>query len=153
MNTGKIHGFFFGSLRRQLIIGMAAVYALAMALFIGDLTRRQAAYLLDRQAEQTIALAQTLATSSDDWLAAHDISGLQELVESQRRYPELQFAMVLDTKGQILAHTDRSRIGQYVKLLFRKQKVDQYAGLIACLIHPKAEEFLLSQFMYAFLAL
>lgn len=111
----KLHRLFLGTLRRQLIFGVAVVHALMMAMFVSDLTIRQKTLLLERQTEQAIALAHTLATSSAGWLASHDISGLQELAESQRRYPELQFAMLLDTQGRVLAHTDRSRIGQYVQ--------------------------------------
>jgi len=111
----KLHGFFLGTLRRQLIFGVAAVHALMMTLFVSDLTIRQKALLLERQTEQAVALAHTLATSSAGWLASHDVSGLQELAESQRRYPELQFATLLDKQGQVLAHTDRSLIGQYVQ--------------------------------------
>lgn len=110
----KLHGLFLGTLRRQLIFGVAVVHALMMTLFVGDLTIRQKALLLERQTEQAIALAHTLATSSAGWLASHDISGLQELVNSQRHYPELQFAMLLNTEGRVLAHTDRSRIGLYL---------------------------------------
>lgn len=110
----KLHRFFFGTLRRQLIFGVAAVHALMMTLFIGDLTERQKGLLLERQTEQAIALAHTLATSSAGWLASHDLAGLQELINSQRRYPELQFAMLLNAEGRVLAHTDRSRIGLYL---------------------------------------
>lgn len=115
MTRQQLHYFFFGTLRRQLIVGVAVVHALMMALFIADLTHRQRALLLERQTEQAVALAHTLATSAAGWLAANDLAGLQELAESQRRYPELQFAMLLDTQGRVLAHTDRSRIGQYVQ--------------------------------------
>lgn len=115
MSLQKLHGFFLGTLRRQLIFGVAVVHALMMALFVSDLTIRQKTLLLERQTEQAIALAHTLATSSAGWLASHDISGLQELAESQRRYPELQFAILLDKQGKVLAHTDRSLIGQYVQ--------------------------------------
>ena len=111
----KLHGLFLGTLRRQLIFGVAVVHALMMTLFVGDLTLRQKALLLERQTEQAVALAHTLTTSAAGWLAANDLAGLQELAESQRRYPELQFAMLLDTQGRILAHTDRSLIGQYVQ--------------------------------------
>lgn len=111
----KLHRFFLGTLRRQLIFGVAVVHALMMALFVSDLTIRQKTLLLERQTEQAIALAHTLATSSAGWLASHDISGLQELAESQRRYPELQFAILLDRQGKVLAHTDRSLIGQYLQ--------------------------------------
>lgn len=109
-----VHKMFFGSLRRQLIFGVAVVNTIMMAWFVTDLTRRQEALFLDRQAEQATALAQSLATASNHWLAAHDISGLQELIEAQRHYPELRFAMLLDREGLILAHTDRSRLGQFV---------------------------------------
>lgn len=111
----KLHGFFLGPLRRQLVFGVAVVHALMMTLFIGDLTIRQKTLLLERQTEQAIALAHTLATSSAGWLASHDISGLQELAESQQRYPELQFAILLDRQGKVLAHTDSSLIGQYLQ--------------------------------------
>ncbi|MCE1227402.1 MAG: PAS domain S-box protein [Geobacteraceae bacterium] len=111
----KLHGFLLGSLRRQLIFGVAAVHALMMALFIADLTHRQKGFLLERQTEQAVALAHTLATSAAGWLVANDLAGLQELAESQRRYPELKFALLLDTQGRVLAHTDRSRIGQYIQ--------------------------------------
>jgi len=110
----KLHGLFLGTLRRQLIFGVAVVHALMMTLFVSDLTIRQKALLLERQTEQAVALAHTLATSSAGWLASHDISGLQELVNSQHHYPELQFAMLLNTEGRVLAHTDRSRIGLYL---------------------------------------
>ncbi|MGV8121510.1 MAG: PAS domain-containing protein [Candidatus Xenobiia bacterium LiM19] len=110
----KLHNLLFGTLRRQLIVGVAIVHAVMMTLFICDLTWRQQAFILDRQTEHATALAHTLATSAAGWLAADDISGLQELVEEQRRYPDLSYAMLFNNQGQILAHTDRSRIGSYV---------------------------------------
>ncbi|MBI3574405.1 MAG: PAS domain S-box protein [Gammaproteobacteria bacterium] len=119
----RLREFFFGSLRRQLIFGVAAVHAVMMSLFVWDLTERQQDMLLDRQIEQAQALAQTLATSAAGWLAARDISGLQELAEAQRRYPQLAFAMLLDREGQVLAHTERARQGQYVRDLPHEAKL------------------------------
>jgi len=43
-----------------------------------------------------------------------DLAGLQELIEAQRRHPELEFAMLADEGGRILAHTDTSRRGQFL---------------------------------------
>lgn len=40
MSLQKLHGFFLGTLRRQLVFGVAVVHALMMTLFIGDLTIR-----------------------------------------------------------------------------------------------------------------
>lgn len=106
--------FFLRTLRGRLILGVAAVHAVMMSLFIIDLTTRERAMLLDRQSEGAESLAQSLATSAAGWIASADISGLQELVEAQRRNPELVFAMISDNRGLILAHTDRDRLGLYV---------------------------------------
>jgi len=106
--------FLLGTLRGRLILSVAVVHAVMMSLFVVDLTARQRAMLLDRQIEEAAALSQALATSSAGWLAAYDIAGLQELVEAQRRYPELLFAILVDNEGRILAHTDTSRLGQYL---------------------------------------
>ncbi len=115
--SSTLHGFFFGTLRRQLIIGVAAVHAVMMTLFVWDLVTNQRAFILARQVEQAMYLGHSLATSSAGWLASHDISGLQELAEAQHRYPELRFAMLLDGQGRVLAHTDRARLGLYVRNL------------------------------------
>lgn len=106
--------FLLGTLRGRLIVGMATVLAVTMTLFIIDLTARQRSMLLERQIEEATALSQSLATSAGGWIAADDISGLQELVEAQRRYPELLFAMLVDADGHVLADTDRSRLGTYL---------------------------------------
>ncbi|MFA6498843.1 MAG: PAS domain S-box protein, partial [Desulfurivibrionaceae bacterium] len=107
--------FLFGTLRGRLIIGVAVVHAVMMALFITDLTARQRAMLLDHQIAEATALSQALATSAAGWIAADDISGLQELVEAQRRYPELIFAMLANQEGRVLADTDKS--GQELYML------------------------------------
>lgn len=103
------------SVRGQLILGVALVHAVMMALFVWDLTVRQQELLLQRQAEQAQALAGSLAVSTAGWLAARDLAGLQEIIEAQRRYPELEFAMLLDRQGQILAHSESRRIGSFVR--------------------------------------
>jgi len=104
----------FGTLRRQLVWGVVGVHALMMSMFVADLTLRQRAMLHEQQIELTTALAQSVATSSAGWLAANDVSGLQEIVDAQRRYPELAYAMVLDPAGRVLAHTDRLRLGKHL---------------------------------------
>jgi len=111
MTLNHTRHFLFDTLRGRLVTSVALVHAVMMALFIADLTARQRVMLLDRQAEEAVALAQSLSTSAGGWLAANDISGLQELVEAQRRYPELMFAMLIDKEGKVLAHSDRTRKG------------------------------------------
>jgi PAS domain S-box-containing protein len=114
MSFGDIYGFFTGTLRGRLILSVAVVHAVMMTLFIVDLTIRQRSLILEHQLEDAAGLSQSLAVSAAGWIVARDISGLQELVEAQRRYPELIFAIVADETGQILAHTDKTRTGQYL---------------------------------------
>lgn len=73
----------FGSLRRQLIAGVAASIALLTVAFVFFLTYWQQQFLLERQEEHALGLARTLATSSAVWLEARDAAGLQELVTAQ----------------------------------------------------------------------
>jgi PAS domain S-box-containing protein len=122
MTRDSLYRFFFGTFRRQIIVGVAIVHAVMMTLFIVDLTVRQESMLLERQVEQTMALAQSLATSSASWLAANDVAGLQELVETQRRYPDFDFALFTNCEGQVLAHSDRQKIGLIVADLPKTEK-------------------------------
>lgn len=106
-----IRNIFLKSVRRQLIIGVALVHAVLMSLFIFDLVLRQEKMLIEHQTERAIALAQTLSVSSAGWLAANDIAGLEEILEAQQYYPELRFAMLTNTGGIVLSHTDREKLG------------------------------------------
>lgn len=118
----KLYQFLFGTLRGRLIISVAVVHAVMMALFVGDLTIRQRAMLLEHQIETATVLSQTLATSAAGWIAADDIAGLQELVEAQRRYPEVLFAILADERGRVLADTDTSRQGLFFHDLPREAR-------------------------------
>jgi len=114
MRFREIKSYFCGTLRGRLILRVAAVHAVLMTIFIVDLTLRQYALLLDYQEEKAIALAQSLSTSAAVWIASDDLAGLQELVESLQRYPELQFAMLTDERGLVLAHTDKTKRGLFL---------------------------------------
>ncbi|MDH5392079.1 MAG: ATP-binding protein [Gammaproteobacteria bacterium] len=106
--------WFMASLRRQLVAGIALVVASTMSLFIWDLTARQQNVVKQQQSQQAIALAQSVATSASVWVASRDFSGLQEIVDGLKHYPDLQHAIVLDSRGYILAHTEVSRRGYYL---------------------------------------
>lgn len=103
-----------GTLRRQLVVGMTLVVAITMSLFVWDLTRRQQSVVLEQQSELATALARSVASSSAVWVASRDFSGLQEVLQSLSHHPDLRHAIVLDLNGQILAHSDPGRRGQYL---------------------------------------
>lgn len=110
----RLHLFFFTTLRGRLIVGVAAVHAVMMALFIVDLTVRQRSMLLERQTEQAVALSRTLAVSAAGWIASDDLAGLQELVTAQREHQELVFAILTNDEGKVLAHSDPAYRGKYL---------------------------------------
>lgn len=114
--------WFTATLRRQLVVSIVLVVATTMTLFVWDLTQRQQTIMLEQQAEQALALAQSVATSSSVWVASRDFSGLQEIIDGLRKYPDLQHAIVLNNSGQVLAHTDISRRGFYLSDLPEKQQ-------------------------------
>jgi len=113
----------FGSLRRRLLVGVSCVLVLAMSGFVADAMVRQRSVLLQRQADNALAMARSVAASSSSWLLARDLSGLQEIVEAQRQHPDLAFAMVLDLQGQVLAHSEAARVGQFVQDLPTRPEV------------------------------
>jgi len=109
-----MHNFLFKSLRGRLILSVALVHAVMMSIFIFDSIVRQRKLLLNQQIEDAKRLSQTLSTSAAGWISADDISGLQELVDNQRSYPELMFVILTDELGFVLAHTDRTKNGKYL---------------------------------------
>lgn len=109
-----IRPFVLSSLRRQLVIGLAATNAVLSAATLWYFNSRQASLLATQQEASARALSSSFASSAPPWLASRDLAGLQELVDAQLQYPDLRFAMILDDQGRVLAHTERQRIGQFV---------------------------------------
>lgn len=110
----KLQRILLGTLRRQMMIGMTLIITLMMGLFVWDTTHRQQKIKVEQYKDQAIALADTLATSSAIWVASRDVSGLQEIVNGVSKYPNLKQAIVIDLRGQVLAHTDLTKVGLYI---------------------------------------
>ena len=105
--------FWSASIRRQLILGIVLVHAVLMSLFVFDLVERQRTFLHQEQVERSMSLVQGLARNSASWVLANDVVGMQEVVSAFASYPELRYAMIVDTGGRVLAHTDRSMVGRF----------------------------------------
>ncbi|HEX5698872.1 MAG TPA: diguanylate cyclase [Rhodoferax sp.] len=111
----RLKALLFGSLRRQLMVGMVAIVASMMSLLIWDLTQRQRTLAEEQQMERASALARGLAVSSALLVAARDLAALDEVVQSLASYPDMSYALVLDSGGQLLAHNrDPDRVGQHL---------------------------------------
>ena len=109
-----INGIWPSKIRTQLICGVALVNLLLMSFFVFDLVGRQRDFLGQQSLEQTTSRAESLAINSSSWVLANDVMGLEEIVLSIGKYPGLRYAMVIDSDGQVLAHTDRSHLGQHL---------------------------------------
>lgn len=103
------------SIARQLMLGIALVHAVLMTLFVVDLVRREKSFLVDLSRQQAFGLAETLAANATSWLLAQDIIGMEEIIQSPIGFPGLKYAMLVDTKGKVLAYTDIEQVGKYVE--------------------------------------
>lgn len=103
-----------GSIRRRLVVSIAVVHAVLMTLFVVDLVHRQLVFLKGQSHTRAEGLARVISVNSVSWVLADDVRGLSEVVRSVRSHPHLMYAMVVDPRGQVLAHTDRDRIGFFV---------------------------------------
>ncbi|CAM8663789.1 COG5001 Predicted signal transduction protein containing a membrane domain, an EAL and a GGDEF domain [Comamonadaceae bacterium] len=110
----SLRPLLLGSLRRQLMAGLALVVAWMMVMLLWELAHRQHQELKTRQNEQATAMAESVAVSSSVWVASRDLAGLREIVNSSASFPDVRYAMVLDLRGQVLAHSDAARLGQYL---------------------------------------
>ena len=110
----KLNNLLLGSLVKQLVVGLTLVIASIMALFVWEMTTRQQAEEIKSHSQQVTAFSESAAISSAVWVSSRDYSGLQEIVQGFARYPALSYIIILDLKGQVLAHKDPSKIGLYL---------------------------------------
>ncbi|WP_035383749.1 EAL domain-containing protein [Ferriphaselus sp. R-1] len=130
----KLVSFLAGSLRKQLILGMVLVIALTMTTFIYVTTLHlRAAEVVDHH-EQEVTFTNMLTAASVTVLASGEITDLQVLVDALNGYPDLRQVAILDVDGQILAHTDHSRIGLHLP------GFPLEAGTSAISQHPEVRE-------------
>jgi signal transduction histidine kinase/DNA-binding response OmpR family regulator len=111
----SISKFWTGSIRRQLILGVALVHTVLMLLFIVDLVERQREFLHQQSRQQALSLSTAIATSSINAVLAKDFIALEELINSLSAYPDLRYAMLLDPQGHVLAHNQRELVGKRVQ--------------------------------------
>ena len=109
----SLREWLFGTVRRQLAVGVALVHAVMMSVFVLDLVVRQQDVLQARQVDEARSLARTLALSARAWVLTRDLAGLAELTVIDGENG-VEFMMLTDGRGEVLAHTDPARVGQHV---------------------------------------
>jgi signal transduction histidine kinase len=122
MNSGKRSGLtgwlqqqLFGSVRRQITIGLGLFQAILLISVIWAISHTEALARLERQRNFGDNLVRNLASASAGWVAARDIAGLQELVNIQADHAQVRYVMILDSHNQVLAHNQRQHLGEFVQ--------------------------------------
>ncbi|HUW51256.1 MAG TPA: PAS domain S-box protein [Sulfuricella sp.] len=103
-----------GSFKRQIILTFVVGFFLLIAAFAAYMVQTESDYLYRNSNNETTSLAQSLAVSSVSWVLANDLEGLQEVVHSFQSHPGLRYAMVISPSGRVLAHSDATKVGQFV---------------------------------------
>ena len=119
VRAARLSAFFTGTVRRQLIGGVALVHAVMMSLFVYDLSQRQHEFLIESQVDQATSLAQNLSLIAVTPLLSADLAGLQELTLAISRYPGVTHVFVAQRDGKILAHGQPELRGQFMSELPR----------------------------------
>jgi len=113
LNT--IRAFWQNSIRHQLIAGIVTVHAAIMTLLVIDIVGDQHDFLHRQSMAQATSLAESLAASSTSWVLSNDVVGLQEVIRSVMRYPDLRYAMLLSRDLKVLGHNDFRNAGRYLQ--------------------------------------
>ncbi len=110
----QVKSFWSHSIRRQLVWSFGVAALLTMLGFSYLLYTHQRSFLYGAATDRATGLAHALAASSASWVLADDEAGLQEVLEGFSDTPDLKFAFVLSTRGEVLASTNARQIGRYV---------------------------------------
>ncbi|WP_319380937.1 EAL domain-containing protein [Thiomicrorhabdus sp.] len=109
----------FSSIKNRLIIIVILTQAILISLFAWDITERQKTFLKQETLELAIGTANSMTISSRPWMLSNDLAGLEEIVRSESKLPNLNFAMLFNQEGKVLAYHNKlspeeKRVGQYV---------------------------------------
>jgi|GEM_PF-1082598 len=112
MNT--IINFISKSIKRKIMVAFVFTNIFLMGIFICQMTEKQKEFLHNQSLSQVISLTTTLSKNSVSWVLANDYIGMEEIIESVSSYPDLKYAMILDTHGKVLSHTSIEYNSKYI---------------------------------------
>lgn len=102
------------SIRSTLILGVAAVHFILMTIFVMDIVQRQKVFLLQTATAAALKQASLTGTAASSWVLADDLAGIEEVLQNSQQDTPIRYALIVDTQGLVLAHTDQRLIGQYL---------------------------------------
>ena len=125
----KIIAFFTTSIKRRLIITITFAHVFLMSIFVYDLINKQEDFLKKQNIEQVKSLSNMIERNSISWVLSNDFLGLEELIYSISKYPNLEYAMVLNKEAKVLAHSQKELVNLYLSDnisldFFNSQKIE-----------------------------
>ncbi|MCK5687528.1 PAS domain S-box protein [bacterium] len=102
------------SIIRELMVGIVLVHAILITIFIVDMISKEEKFLIKYSKNHAFDLAETLAANSTSWVLSQDFIGMEEIINAQSGIFGIEYAMIVDTKGMVLAYTDKNQVGKYL---------------------------------------
>lgn len=95
-----------------IMVPLVVVFVFGMSLFYILYERIK---LVDDEVLKVEAIAKSISTSSAIWLESNDFGVIQDIIETQKFTRDIDFVSVSDSDGLIVAHTDLTKKGLYLK--------------------------------------
>lgn len=102
------------SIRNKLILNVALVHLVLISVFVADTLYRQREFLLYETRDGAVNFAQLLSENVLSWVLAEDLMGMDEVLQASARMLHASYACVVAPNGQVLAHTDREKVGTFL---------------------------------------
>ena len=134
------------SFRTQLIYGFVTILSLLIIAFTYTIVSYQSNFLNNEGLTQAKNRSMALATVSKVWVMSNDYIGLEEVINNFSVYDDIVFAAIIDMDGKIIAHSDKTLVGEYIadseRILFLKQILEPTD------IHTNVDKILLQNNIY-----
>ncbi len=101
------------SIRRQLVVTISGVHAIAMISLMTDIVQRHQTFLLEKANAQIIRQAELLAASTASQLIVDDLAGIDDALRYIRRDGSVRWAAITDENGLVKGDSDHGRQGKY----------------------------------------
>lgn len=98
-------------LHNKIIWGVVVVQTLLLGFFAVYIIKQQKQITLKQNREQAKSLAQALAVNARFYIISHDEEMLLKNLQSINKFPDLEYAAILENDGKVLAHTNPAYLG------------------------------------------
>lgn len=102
------------SIRSKLIFNVTLVHLALMSLFVSDTVTGQKEFLWQEARQSALNFTELMAENVSSWVLAEDLMGMDEVLQAGAATVGARYACVVGPEGQVLAHTDKARVGQWL---------------------------------------